>query len=587
VASLDVNEARVLNENAQVRIQRIGTLQGECFLVKVAAAPHDRAEEALLAQEFEFFTSLRAQATLSPRRLAHIGDRLAACYEDVEVAPLAPERFDSPEFAEIVKAACATLAAVHAKGLVLGGLALESFMRDVEKQQIVLTDARFAQTAGTPPSHAEQLWINSPYLPYVAPELLGRSLPVDARSDLYALGAILYELISGERLFSAHDPAELIQCHLAKRPVSLQQRVRDLPDAIEREVMRLLAKDPGERRQDVREVRGALLAALPSTAGGPLSAGSLRVSAPAIVQSERLWGRDEALGRLRAGIAEPGPRPGLIFVEGAAGIGKSQLLSELQRLQLAKRFGSGKFQAGLGAPLGAWPSALRDLANFVLTRNSLELEAWRKRVREGLGDLAWLIVGLVPEWNVVLRLPPRVEPEGIDRKLNRLAMAIHRLVACFAEPRAPVVLVLEDLQWADDSSLKLLELLLTAPEPVGLVVCVTLRSGELGAPEAHEFEAFRDVVRASGSSVDTIALGPWGAAALAGFLDDSFGGKLEDVDGFVELLLAKTHGNALFVRELLKSLEQRGGFTFEPAQGRWRWDPRICGEAAAPPQHHP
>lgn len=578
-----IREAEVLKEDSRFRLERVGTGAGERFLVKLAISePADR-EEGLLEHEFHAFSDLGASQTLTPLRLDRLGQRRVACYRDVAGGPLRTDRrsdrFDSHLFSRLTTGLCSAVSAAHRKGLVLAGFSPASFLRAERNGEILLADAPFIQTSGIPRQHSEELWVGSPYLPYAAPEVLGRaSLPLDARADVYALGAVLYELACGAPPFVTTDPAELIQCHVAKRPPALGQRIVDLPHGVEHAVMRSLAKDPTQRYGSVDELRAALSAALPIPEAADDSSGeaAARRSPPPLALSDRLWGRDAALHRLADHVGRSRERPEVVFVEGAPGIGKTALLQQARKLEGPTRVCFGRFQhAGPATPLSGWAGALRDLANVVLTRNPAELEGWRKKILGELGELASLVAALVPEWNLVLRPPVRPGDEILDASMNRLAMAIHRLIACYSEPTGPVVLMLDDLQWADASSLRILELLLTMPEPLNLLVLTGVRTDDQGSIETVELRVLKQALVRAGVEPQTILLTPWEQLEVACFVDDSLPGGLRNGSAFARLVLAKTHGNPFFSRELLRALVQGRAVSFDLEQGDWVWDQRV------------
>jgi predicted ATPase len=268
--------------------------------------------------------------------------------------------------------------------------------------------------------------------------------------------------------------------------------------------------------------------------------------------------------------------PEAVFITGSAGIGKTALILELPKRGMRAFFCRGKFeQTGPIAPLSGWVAVLRDLANAILTRSTPELDAWRQKIVGSLGELASLIATVVPEWKAILRVSERPVDGALDTSLNRLAIAIHRLIACFATEAAPVVVMFDDVQWADASSLRILELVLTAPESVNLLTVIAARTAEQPGVEVSMLAALRKSLSQSGSFPETLPLDVWTRSDLRGFLEESFEGRLRDLDGFTELVLTKTDGNPFFAREVIAELVRRDALAFDTTTRRWHWDRRA------------
>ncbi|HET7504387.1 MAG TPA: AAA family ATPase [Kofleriaceae bacterium] len=288
-----------------------------------------------------------------------------------------------------------------------------------------------------------------------------------------------------------------------------------------------------------------------------------------------LYSHLELVDVLRDRVQNARSEPAIVFVEGDAGIGKTTLLREVQRREAHAHFCTGEFQSnGAARPLGGWTSALIGLANIVLTSRSGELEAWRARFLGQLGEWAPMIGALAPEWQAILRCPAPSVADPLH-SVNRLALAIRRLIGCYAEDDAPVVVMLDDVQWADDASLRLLELVLTAPDPLNLLVIAAMRGDDA---EAAAVRSLQDRLRAGATDITTLHVEPWDEHDVAGFVADSFGHRVDDERELASLIVGKTHGNPFFVRELIRVLVQQQALWFHPEVSRWRWDRHaLCG----------
>ncbi|HKP59744.1 MAG TPA: histidine kinase [Polyangiales bacterium] len=512
--------------------------------------------------------------------MSRSGERLAAFYRDFDGAPIALESLETPQVVAVVRALCAVFDRLHRQGLCLVGTTPHAFLRDDSRKQVLLADAPFAQPIGAPFPRTNDDWIGSPYLAYAAPEVVvGQTLPLDPRCDLYSLGAILYQLVTTRPPFDSSDPAELIQCHLAKQPRPLLEVVPLLSPALARVLMRLLAKDPRERFESVSAFEQEFTRHVDSAVGKTARA-SPRIEQDGAGELGRfgtLIGHREPLRVLDEFVRRRGSTQVFALLEGEAGSGKSRLLSEIRRMGRGVMFCAGSFgRLGAGTPLGGWTGVLRELANSILVSDDHELELWRSRISAAVGDGAALLGALAPEWRAILRFESAAY-DSSDASLNRLAIALQRLLQCCAESGRPVVLLLDDLHWADDSSLRILELLLTWPEPFELAAIGAARSCDEEGGEYAALRSLRTLLVAKSVTCQLVQMTPWSDAEIASFVSEAFDAELCAAPGLMELISTRTRGNPLFVRELLHSfVQQQVLVPTKPLTG-WRWQTQVIG----------
>lgn len=364
-----ISESRALKHDALFQLQRVVTQSGERFLVKFAVSELRGLEDALLEREFELFQRLGCEHVLEPIRLDTGGDKPSAFYRDVDGIALtlgsAVGSARLTALADVARDLCAVLGVFHERGLILAGMSPRSFLRDVRNQHVVLVDAPFACAPERLAAAREEVWLRSPYLPYDAPEVIGRTPQLAGPvADQYSLGAVLYELLVDQPPFDAADPAELIQCHLAKQPRSLRQLDHTLPEAVAAQIARLLAKNPDDRFESVAAFEDELLHALGNMPRSELRLRTRDSGRPPVLQlSSRLIGVDAARRSLREKVGRTRSAAAVVFVEGDAGVGKTSLLLEVRSLLSHGHYCRGRFEpAGPVAPLSGWAAVLRELA---------------------------------------------------------------------------------------------------------------------------------------------------------------------------------------------------------------------------------
>ncbi|MEZ4449014.1 MAG: AAA family ATPase [Nannocystaceae bacterium] len=499
-------------------------------------------------------------AILRPHGLLQRDDGFALAYDDVAGVFLSSRTGSSlapGEARSLARALVRALASLHRAGIVHRNLHPGAVLLAADGT-VRLTELTIASVG---PAAALGPGLRGPReLAYVAPEETGRmGRSGDHRGDLYSVGVILYELLAGAPPFVRGDPLELVHAHMTEAPPPIRGLLDDPEDddarAMAAVLERLLAKEPDDRYDDA----DAVLAALDEPAGGE--------RAPRFRAPERLYGREAAEAALTSAFARVDDgRCVLALIAGGAGIGKSSLVDAVFRPLRAHRalFAAGKFDPLRRSPFTAVIDAARSLVRHVLTLDARQVAVWRERLRYALGASLPVLGELVPDVAALLgeQEPPPPMPAADAQR--RVHLTLQRFLHAFARAERPLVLFLDDLQWADEASLHLLEGLID--EPASLLVIGATRTDEAGRPPPRLLALIDGARRAGGAPVE-IALAPLDEGALRQLLRDAFG--VAEVDGLIDDLLRRTHGNPLFVRELLRFLERTRRLRFDGAAGRW------------------
>jgi hypothetical protein len=416
-------------------------------------------------------------------------------------------------------------------------------------------------------------------LAYMAPEQTGRmNRSIDSRSDLYALGVTLYEMLTGELPFTASDPMEWVHCHIARQPAPPNERVAGIPGPLSAIVMKLLAKTAEDRYQTAAGLTVDLRKCLGEWESHqriepfPLGANdaSERLMAP-----EKLYGREHEIETLLGAfdrIVANGATE-LVLVSGYAGIGKSSVVNELQKALVPPRglFASGKFdQYKRDIPYATLAQAFRSLIRPILGESEAELDRWRASLTEALGPNGQLIVNLVPELDLIIGTQPPVADLPPQDAKNRFQMVFRRFLGVFARKEHPLALFLDDLQWLDAGTLDLIEHLLTHPDVRCLLLIGAYRDNEVGP--AHLLIRTLEAIRNAGARVEKIALTPLELDDIGRLVTDAVHCQPEHARPLAQLVHEKTSGNPFFAIQFLTALNEEGLLVFDPVGPAWRWD---------------
>ncbi len=419
-------------------------------------------------------------------------------------------------------------------------------------------------------------------LAYIAPEQTGRmNRSVDYRSDFYSLGITFYELLTGQLPFEGKDALEIIHGHIAKKPISPNE-IRELPAVLSNLVLKLMAKNAEDRYQSAYGLKADLekvlvqLKAKQTTLTFSLGEKDFTEK---FQLPQKLYGREQENQMLLSAfneVSQGGKK--LVLVAGYSGVGKSALVKELHKPITLKRgmFIAGKFdQYQRDTPYFAFIQAFKEFSRLLLSELEDVLQYWKETILVALGNNGAVLTDLIPELEQVIGKQSPVPKLGLLETRNRFNLVFQDFIKAIATKDRPLVIFIDDWQWADLASLELLKLLLEDVESSHILLVGAYRDNEVN--KAHPFEMTLYDLRKDNIPIKEIKLANLKLVDVQQLLFDTF---LVTDKALAELIYEKTAGNAFFTRQFLELLYEDGSIHFDDKGGGWQWDiERIRGKS--------
>ncbi|MDC0742792.1 AAA family ATPase [Polyangium mundeleinium] len=560
-------------------------------LLKYPASKHPSPETLRqLEHERAVARDLDSGLVLHPLALARWADRTVLVFEDFRGVPLRRllgVPMDVGRFLRIAVKTAEALAGLHEHHVIHKDIRPDNILVDVETGQVRLTDLGIASLLPREYQEADRVSSIEGSLPYLSPEQTGRmNRAIDHRTDLYSLGITFYEMLTGHLPFHAADLLEWVHCHIAFSPRPPHEIVPRIPEPLSALVQTLLSKVAEDRYQTARGLAHDLAICLArwDATGAilPFPRGRADVSEQFHLP-QKLYGRDHEIRTLLARfeqVVEAG-EPELVLVSGYSGIGKSSLVRELDMPVATARgsFLAGKFEeTQRDVPYATVVRAFVQLIRRVLTESEEKIASWRARLSAALGPNAQILVDLIPELELVLGEQPAVAALPFTEEKSRFYMVFRRFLSTFTAEGRPLLLFLDDLQWADAGSLALIQEILTHPDTKHLLLIGAYRDNEV--TPAHPLSLVISAIRAAGARVHPIVLAPLTSEDVHRIVADTLQCDVARARPLGALVEAKTGNNPFFVLQFLAALHERGLLSFDREARAWTWN--LASIRAAP-----
>jgi diguanylate cyclase (GGDEF)-like protein len=601
-ALLDHEIIEQLHDSSRSLVYRARAADGSALIVKMPNQQFPSFQQlAQFKREYAIARRCRHPGVVHPLALQRNKGRWTMIQEDVgglaldkllRAQPPSQRGLALDDFFDIALQLCAALEEVHRQGVIHKDINPSNLVWNGERRLLQLIDFGIAcelphESQGIVHPHALEGTLR-----YMAPEQTGRmNRRVDYRADFYALGASFYALLTGQAPFDARDEMELVHCHIARSPDWSHPALAGLPGRLLAIVRRLLEKNAEQRYQSLQGLRSDL----ESCRAG--AAGSAPAPAPAPAETEAeagaeavplrlsdhngrfmvpqtLHGREDAIAALLAAFERSAEGSSeMLLVAGYSGIGKSAVVNEVHKPIVARRgcFLAGKFdQFQRDVPYASLIQAFQGLVRQLLGEPGETLREWAGKLRGALGSGLGVMVELIPQLALIVGPTETVPALAPEQAQHRLSRVFPRFVEVFAAPGHPLVLFLDDLQWADAPTLRMIELFMGSRENYCMLIIGAYRDNEVSA--THPLIGLRDKLHSKGVRLSTLVLGALTEPQVAQMVSATVRVAAADCAQLARLCFRKTGGNPFFLNQFLGSIHDAGHLRYRAFQDCWDWD---------------
>ncbi len=484
--------------------------------------------------------------------------------------------FSFESFMKLAIAIATGLSVIHEKNIIHKDINPSNIIWNLETESLKIIDFNISSKFNIKISYLGNPERLQGTLAYISPEQTGRmNRSIDHRSDLYSLGITFYEMLTGQLPFNQNKPIELIYSHMVRKPDPPHLMNDKIPEILSDIVMKLITKAPEDRYQsatgllyDLKKLQNSVLKTF--ELGEKDFSGKLQIP-------EKLYGRDREINsllnvyqRVSQGCEE------IVLVAGYSGTGKTVLVNEIHKSITKDKgyFISGKFdQLQQMIPYYTFAQAFNQFCELLLTENQKTLSLWKERILKAVGKLGKVLTDLIPQLESIIGSQPDIPKAIGDDSIKRFHYVFQCFVRSIATKEHPLIMFIDDLQWADFASLRLLKILIEDKLNPYFLFVGAYRDNEVSS--SHPLMSILEETKNQNIAINHIAIKNLSLDNVQELCQDTLNISLNDkqeLSSLTDLIYEKTQGNAFFTTQFLKRLYEENLLNYDFSLSRWLWD---------------
>ena len=483
-------------------------------------------------------------------------------------------------------AVATTIGTIHSAGIIHNDINPANIVFNPRNRDIQIIDfnrSKIFSGKGFPVKDPE---LPEGALPYISPEQTRRiNRLVDYRTDMYSFGVTLYRMLTGKLPFTGEDSIEIVHAHIAGSPVPLHEIRPELPAAVSRIVEKLLSKNPEDRYQNANGLASDLHFCIDRLTENE----NLDAFAPGLLDfsetlsiTDKLYERDEETDKLLRSyerVAAGGTE--MLLVSGPSGVGKTCLVHHFRKMIYRESacFVSGKFdQYKYNRSYESIFQAFSGLIGKILGENRQIINRWKNRILQAVGSHGQLMIECMPDLEIITGKQPSVEKLPPAEAINRFQSVFLNFIRAFADREHPLVIFLDDLQWADRATLELLRVAFEDMKTPFMMVVGAFRDNSI--EDLKHLSATLEKIEHSQTHIIRVPLEPLSRAAANRMIADTLQTDSNEIIVLSEKIWSRTGGNPYFTKEFLKTYHREGAIYHDRTTGRWQWNIRAIRKTA-------
>lgn len=485
---------------------------------------------------------------------------------------------DIKDFLSIAIKICESIKVIHSKNIIHKDINPKNILINPVTKELKITDFDIASSIPKENKKLQSVDRMEGTINYISPEQTGRmNRALDSRSDLYSLGVTFYEMLTGKLPFYSLDTMEMVYYHITKTPIPPIDKKPQVPRIISDIVMKLLSKNAEERYATIQGLQFDLTQCLNNLTN--ISEFSFTIGMNDISEKlsipQKLYGREKELQILVDSFQKACQGSNeVLLINGYSGIGKTSLVKELHNnlTQTKGLFLTGKFdQLKQNTPYLPFIQAFSDAFEYILAEKEENLIRWRKKISEKIGNNASLLLEFFPRLKQILNDIPVIDELSPEEAQNRFYHTFLSLVSVFCSKENPLILFLDDWQWSDSGSQKILHKIVTENYTSHILILCAYRSNEVD--EAHSFvRTLTSIQNEIGKQLLTLTIKSLDLQSVVSLVSETLHTSFESCKDLANLLHSKTDGNPFFLNQFLLKLYHDDLISFDSQIGRWKWD---------------